>query len=877
LASPTLRLVEFAGVLVAFYVAYGGVQMLEHREDTPRSVVRFVLATIILTIVTWRVRDRAGSIGNAPPPLPALDRDALHAPWPFVRMLFASWQSLFFWGILVAAVGLAIALRLHLITNSPYGIWFDEAQNGIAARRILNGERPIYISEKTQLPALFFYVFAASLRIIGESVTALRTVTAVAGVLTVGFVYLLGRELFDHRVGVLSAFFLAVMRWHLNFSRFGMHGIFAPLFMVATFYFLVRGLKGKGAWNFVAAGVMAGVGLQGYYSFNLVPFVVGLYVLHHLLFERALPWRPLALGLGAFALATLIVYAPLGIWAIRHQDEFLQRSQTVSITKNRSASEVLDVAYTSTKKHLLMFNQQGDRNGRHNIPGAPMLDAYTGFLFILGAGYALTRVKRSACFLLLAWLAISLLSGILSVDFEAPQAYRTVAITPAIAMLAALPLTLLWRIVTPPEGATPEVMPVRRWGPRIITFSTVGAAAALTVFILVRVGETNYDEYFNVQLKRSDSWGAYTPDATFVAKEIERLGDDHDYRVTAVLQNSPEMTFLNPDLDPARAQSLDWSVQIPSATGNSTVYLLDGLKKPFYDWIRQVYPDGEFRTLAPPRGDGGAAYEAVIPAVAVRRLQGIDGVYTATSAAGATIRRRESSMNLNWSSESPVSLPADATWSGALRADEYRDYSMRLDLPGSARIFIDDELVSEGAERLVFAKVLYKGDHELRIEARVERHGTIVLSSDGAPLPPRAFLSYPQSRHGLIATFYGGEQWDGQPVLVELDPFVGFRYHSELDAFPRPFTATWTGFLDIPFTGPYSFQLDAKETGTLMIDGTTIDAPPGNANRIVLEEGRHAIEVRLSNRPGGAAAFLYWMLPFETERSIIPNDRFAPR
>lgn len=63
---------------------------------------------------------------------------------------------------------------------------------------------------------------------LGEGLLALRTTATIAGILTVPATYILGRELFGHRVGVLAAFLLAVMRWHLNFSRIAFLGIFAP-------------------------------------------------------------------------------------------------------------------------------------------------------------------------------------------------------------------------------------------------------------------------------------------------------------------------------------------------------------------------------------------------------------------------------------------------------------------------------------------------------------------------------------------------------------------------------------------------------------------------------------------------------------------------
>lgn len=76
------------------------------------------------------------------------------------------------------------------------------------------------------------------------------------------------------------------------------------------------------------------------------------------------------------------------------------------------------------RKHFLMFNWHGDPNGRHNLPGAPMLDSITAALFVAGVAHSLRRILEPHYLLLLVWVLISLLGGILSLDFEAPQALR---------------------------------------------------------------------------------------------------------------------------------------------------------------------------------------------------------------------------------------------------------------------------------------------------------------------------------------------------------------------------------------------------------------------------------------------------------------------
>ena len=66
-------------------------------------------------------------------------------------------------------------MRLYRFTELPYGVWYDEADNGLWVREILSdpGFRPIYVPS-TNLPAHFLYLVALSFRLFGDSMHAIR-------------------------------------------------------------------------------------------------------------------------------------------------------------------------------------------------------------------------------------------------------------------------------------------------------------------------------------------------------------------------------------------------------------------------------------------------------------------------------------------------------------------------------------------------------------------------------------------------------------------------------------------------------------------------------------------------------------------------------
>ena len=117
---------------------------------------------------------------------------------------------------------------------------------------------------------------------------------------------------------------------------------------------------------------------------------------------------------------------------------------------------------SNLREHVLMFNYAGDDNGRHNLPGAPMLDQVVGAAFVLGLALCLRGdpPARGSRFCLPGCRSM-LAGGVFSLSFEAPQALRTIDETTAVALLAALPIVGLWGAI---RGAADRARPARACG-----------------------------------------------------------------------------------------------------------------------------------------------------------------------------------------------------------------------------------------------------------------------------------------------------------------------------------------------------------------------------------------------------------------------------
>jgi mannosyltransferase len=110
---------------------------------------------------------------------------------------------------------LATALRFYRLAGQSF--WSDEG-NSVALAQAGLGE----IAARTALdihPPLYYWLLHIWMRVFGGSEIAIRSLSAVAGVLLVAVVYVLGARLFTTRVGLLAAFITAVSPFQVYYAQ----------------------------------------------------------------------------------------------------------------------------------------------------------------------------------------------------------------------------------------------------------------------------------------------------------------------------------------------------------------------------------------------------------------------------------------------------------------------------------------------------------------------------------------------------------------------------------------------------------------------------------------------------------------------------------
>jgi mannosyltransferase len=135
---------------------------------------------------------------------------------------------------------LALILRLIIIDQS---FWLDEASQAMTSLRPLN---EIIFNNLQDFHPPLSYIMTHFWIQFSKNEVWLRLLPVLFGIGTVYMLYLLGRKLFDEKVGLLAALLLALAPYHIYYSQeFRMYSM-AAFFAIVSMYYFVTLLGDKG-------------------------------------------------------------------------------------------------------------------------------------------------------------------------------------------------------------------------------------------------------------------------------------------------------------------------------------------------------------------------------------------------------------------------------------------------------------------------------------------------------------------------------------------------------------------------------------------------------------------------------------------------------
>lgn len=469
---------------------------------------------------------------------------------------------------------LAAALRFTQLADVPPGLHYDEGFKGVMARTLLQGGPPqLFFASNMGEEPLAIYLVAASLDLVGQEPWAIRLPSALIGTLTVPLAWWLGRELWrlarcgrsfpgqraeeqtaaassqgqvheggpgqqEALVGLGAAAVLAILYWHLTYSRVGIEPILVPFFAALAFAALAHGLhsvyRGKpNSLSFALAGLAVGGSLYTYKAGYLVPLLALLYLVYTAIVERGFLRRQ-GRGLLLMALVALLVALPLGLYFATHPADFLHRPASVAVLgvtpetppQGQGATMSPWQALAGNLPRVLgMFFVQGDDSPRNNLPGRPALDPFLALLFLLGLGRAVANFRRPALALLPIWL-ITMTVPTLITEY-APHFGRAIGATPAVAILCSLGGLTLW------EGAS-------RFGRRWLKAATALLLGLGLVFSSISTARA----YFQTWGRGPDVFYAYDEGLVQIAQYANSLPAGEAVYLTPTSRDHYTLQFL---------------------------------------------------------------------------------------------------------------------------------------------------------------------------------------------------------------------------------------------------------------------------------------------------------------------------------------------
>ena len=337
--------------------------------------------------------------------------------------------------ILVAVVFLLAGFyRFYLLNQVPPEMFSDHAEKLIDVTDVLRGNNFIFFRRNTGREAFQMYLTAAMAKIFGTGLSflSLKLGTCLAGLFSLPFIYLLGKEIKNKEVGLLAMFFAGIAYWPNVISRVALRFALYPAFLAPTIFFLVRGIKRK-KWNdFLFAGLFLGIGLHGYSPFRIVPFAVVLILLVYFLHTKSKDNRRLAvIALLLVGLISLIVFLPLGRYASINYSSFAYRMQSrMTDVETALPGSPLSIFFSNLWKALIMFQWDNGQIWVHSVPGRPALGVISAAMLSLGVILLVIRYIKKRHWMdlvLLLLIPLLMLPSILSIAFpdENPSLNRS--------------------------------------------------------------------------------------------------------------------------------------------------------------------------------------------------------------------------------------------------------------------------------------------------------------------------------------------------------------------------------------------------------------------------------------------------------------------
>ncbi len=766
---------------------------------------------------------------------------------------------------LVVITLVAAALRVYRIYATPAGLWLDETDIAKQALEIVNGARPRpWDVARLEVPWLYHYYVALFYKVLGPGYMTVKVPHLLISILTAPVLYLLAREFFGPPVAFLSALVWATMRWSINMSRWG-HANTLTLFWFVLVLWLVWRAQQTGRWRYwVLGGVALGLSQYSYQATRSLVPVVAFFLLYRALYPRGYlrrAWPQVAV----FWLLFLLVYTPLANTYIHNPNLFLERSRAISIFNPLFTRDPGAALKGNVGKYLGMFFYVGDPNGRHNIPGEPVVDAITAALLVLGLARMVREPLRPRHVLLFLWLAAFFAAGILTT--EAPNTFRVYGMTPALALVAGVGLEGLQHLLACDVSRTGGTRSRRAW-----CALRDAAQVAVPTALVLAAAALNVRLYFGVQATHPGVVGMFNVRPTRVGQYIATLPRDVTIYLDRDFWAFSPIDVINPGRPLTRLKT-PFHVPPPPEQQGAVVYILGPDGRLLVPYLQHLYPRAQVEEGF---GPGGTyLFTGVrVPAedVARRGLRGSWWASLSEEDAPPTLQ------GVTLPTQPPLAPPARAQLVGGLYLPMAGVYGLRVEGATAVRVEVANNVVLEMPDQEVHVP-LPGGLVPVRVELALMPGDAprflwqVPEQPAWQPIPDSAWYPLDVPQGGLLALWYEGGGFRTRPVAVTHAPILYADNAGNL----ATAAMRWFGQIWIAESGTYGFGLSSDDGSRLWVDGHLVvdnwglhgarwvEAP------VTLDVGWHRIRIDYVDNGGSHWFEARWARPRQRPTPIPPD------
>lgn len=374
--------------------------------------------------------------------------------------------------IIIAIVLLAGVLRFYKLGQNPPSLDWDETAHGYNAYSILKTGRdeyglkfPLYFrSFDDYKPPVYTYLVVPSVTIFGLNDFAVRFPSALLGTFAILFTYLLAYELFKNKpIAYLSAFFLAISPWHLQFSRVAFETNSTITFSVLGTWAFLKGIKqietGKKTIFFSVASLSFGINLFMYHNSRVfVPIFATILLI---IFSKELSKNIKSLIIPAIIAAFIVIKLTPLVFSVAGQQRYqgttifadasplYAASQKISddqkkgivffgkLFHNRRLVYIpilIENYFSHFKPDFLFFNADMDR---HHAPGVGLLYLWDVPFLICGIYFIIKKkIENSSKIIIFSWFFLGPLAS--AVTWGVPHALRSEIFLPMFQIFVAV-------------------------------------------------------------------------------------------------------------------------------------------------------------------------------------------------------------------------------------------------------------------------------------------------------------------------------------------------------------------------------------------------------------------------------------------------------